>query len=279
MDAIKEVLQNIEDYKTKDIEGCFRRLATVENILSESDIKNEQLTQLVSLCIADQRKSIQKLGISAQKLLEKQEMERQRTAAMYMREMELWAKGTVAIAGIDEVGRGCVAGPVVAGVVILPMRPKLLHLNDSKKLSANQRERLDEQIREHAIDYAIGEVDAQRIDQIGIVKATFEAMRLAVGQLVIEPDHLLIDAFRIPDLDVPQTNIVGGDGVSAAIAAASIIAKVYRDRIMTDLHHQYPEYGFDNHKGYGTAEHMQQISTYGLSPLHRRSFLKNIVFA
>lgn len=275
----KEFMRDTKNYSTREIESYLRKLTELDKRQGVADTYNENIQAFLQCCRHDTRKSVQRIAESFSKAREREQAERQRTIKMYREETILWMNGIVSIAGIDEVGRGCVAGPVVAGVVILPYDPHILGLNDSKKLTPSQREQLDEQIRHAAIDCVIGEVDAETIDRIGIAKATFLAMRQAICGLTFPPDHILVDAFRIPEVDVPQTNIVGGDGLSASIAAASIVAKVYRDKKMTEYHQQYPDYGFDRHKGYGTAEHMKCIADYGLSPLHRKSFLKSIVFS
>jgi ribonuclease HII len=180
-------------------------------------------------------------------------------------------QGATAIAGVDEVGRGALFGPVVAAAVILPPRIQLEGLRDSKQLRVTERERLAAEVRACAIASAIAEVDAETIDRINIYQATRLAMRRAVEQLCPEPDHLLIDAMRI-DHPCAQTSIVYGDSLSQSIAAASVIAKVYRDRLLCELHALYPEYGLDAHKGYGTPRHKAALQQYGPTPLHRKSF-------
>ncbi|OEH85956.1 ribonuclease HII [Desulfuribacillus stibiiarsenatis] len=254
----------------------------VENRIRSFSYDKENLDQesveFLQRCHLDERKGIQSIIRSYLKQQQKHQQELLRSHNMYNFEMELWHKGIVTIAGTDEVGRGCVAGPVVAAAVILPLEPMILGLNDSKKLTPIQREELNVQIRLQAIDIAIGEVDAQTIDKIGIVAATFAAMKQAIHQLMFKPDYILVDAFAIPGLDIPQSNIIGGDGKAASIAAASIVAKVYRDQKMVEYHAQFSDYGLNQHKGYGTREHMEAIRTYGFTPLHRKSFLKEITF-
>ena len=179
------------------------------------------------------------------------------------------------MAGIDEVGRGPLAGPVVAGVVILPPRPQgawLDGITDSKAMTAPQRDRSYDAILENAWASATGEASALEIDEIGIVPATALAMRRALDSLALMPQFLLIDAFPLPDIDIPQKAIVKGDALCLSIAAASIIAKVTRDRIMKEIDEDYPEYGFAGHKGYGSAEHIRKIETLGPCPIHRYSF-------
>ena len=180
-------------------------------------------------------------------------------------------------AGIDEAGRGPLAGPVAAGAVILPADHDILYLNDSKKLSAKKRDMLFDQIKEEAIAWAVGIVEPARIDEINILQATYEAMRLAIRQLGTAPTVLVNDAVTIPGVEIPQIPVIKGDAKCISIAAASILAKVTRDRIMEEMDAQYPVYGFAKHKGYGTKEHMEAIRTYGPCPIHRRSFITRIV--
>ena len=181
------------------------------------------------------------------------------------------------ICGIDEVGRGPLAGPVVAGAVILPKDCDILYLNDSKKLSEKMREALYDEIMEKAVATGIGIVGPGRIDEINILQATYEAMRMAIDNLKVRPDLLLNDAVTIPEVDIKQVPIIKGDAKSISIAAASIIAKVTRDRMMKDYHELFPEYGFNKHKGYGSKEHIQSIQQYGPSPIHRRTFITHFI--
>ena len=181
------------------------------------------------------------------------------------------------IAGIDEAGRGPLAGPVAAGAVILPADHDILYLNDSKKLSAKKRDALFDQIRQEALAWSVGLVEPARIDEINILQATYEAMRLAVSRLSVRPGVLVNDAVTIPGVQIPQVPVIKGDAKCISIAAASILAKVTRDRIMEEMDGKYPEYGFKKHKGYGTREHMDAIRKYGPCPIHRRSFITRIV--
>jgi ribonuclease HII len=176
------------------------------------------------------------------------------------------------IAGVDEAGRGPLAGPVVAAAVILPNRCELPNLNDSKKLSPAQREALYPLIRRQALAIGVGIVEAAEIDRINIRQASFAAMRQALGGLNVMPAHVLVDGYPIPEGPASQTGIIGGDGKSAHIAAASIIAKVTRDALMLELDRQFPAYGFSRHKGYGTPEHLDALKRHGPCPFHRRSF-------
>jgi ribonuclease HII len=177
------------------------------------------------------------------------------------------------IAGVDEVGRGCLAGAVVAAAVILDLsKPLPEGLNDSKKLTAKKREKLDEQIRQNAVAYAVAQIEADEIDRINILQATKKAMRLAIEKLSPKADFLLIDALELKDVKLPQKAIIHGDAISASIAAASIIAKTYRDNLMREIGNLYPAYGFAKHVGYGTKAHFEALKTHGACPLHRRSF-------
>lgn len=179
------------------------------------------------------------------------------------------------ICGIDEAGRGPLAGPVVAGAVILPKDCDILYINDSKKLTEKKREELYDIIIEKAVAYGIGMATPERIDEINILQATYEAMRGAVAGLEVTPDILLNDAVTIPHINIRQVPIIKGDAKSISIAAASILAKVTRDRMMKEYSVIYPEYGFEGHKGYGSQSHIEAIKKYGPSPIHRRSFIKN----
>ncbi|MDP2055834.1 MAG: ribonuclease HII [Acidobacteriota bacterium] len=186
--------------------------------------------------------------------------------------------GFVCVAGVDEVGRGCLAGPVMAGAVILDPQRRIDGLADSKALTAAQRDRLHEEIVSKAIAWAVVSVTPDEIDRINIHQATLQAMRRAVLALAPLPDAVLVDAFRIPSLPMAQRGVIGGDRRSSAIAAASIVAKVTRDRMMQELHRADPRYGFDRHKGYATAEHLAAVARFGYSPQHRRTFRPATLF-
>lgn len=203
------------------------------------------------------------------------EKERQRLYALSAYEREYAALGP--LAGIDEAGRGPLAGPVVAAAVILDPQIEIMYINDSKKLAESRREALYAEIREKALAVGVGMVSPARIDEINILQATYEAMRQAVAQLGIKPGCLLVDAVTIPGLDVQQVPIIKGDAKSISIGAASIIAKVTRDRIMQEAEDAFPGYGFARHKGYGTAAHIAALKELGPCPLHRSSFIKNLL--
>lgn len=193
------------------------------------------------------------------------------------KEAEIRANGFTAVCGIDEAGRGPLAGPVVAAAVILPEGIQLPGVNDSKKLTEKKREVLFDFVKEHALAYGIGQASEQEIDAINILQATFLAMRRAVEALQIPADFALVDGNRIQGLDIPAETVIGGDGKVLSIAAASILAKVTRDRYMREMAQVYPEYGFEKHKGYGTKAHYAAIEQYGICPLHRKTFLKKIL--
>ncbi len=206
---------------------------------------------------------------------EKLAAEKERVEALKAYEKEYAVFG--AVCGIDEVGRGPLAGPVVAGAVILPPDCTILYINDSKKISEKKREELYPVIMEQAVSVGIGMVSPQRIDEINILQATYEAMREAIHNLSVTPDILLNDAVTIPDVSIRQVPIVKGDTKSISIAAASIVAKVTRDRLMKEYDVILPEYAFASNKGYGTAAHIAALKEYGPSPIHRRTFIQRIV--
>ncbi|MBR5267978.1 MAG: ribonuclease HII [Lachnospiraceae bacterium] len=194
-----------------------------------------------------------------------------------MKEFERQYEDCAFICGVDEAGRGPLAGPVVAGAAILPKDQVILYLNDSKKLSEKRREELFLEVKEKAVAWSVGIVSPARIDEINILQATYEAMREAIHGLNVVPDVLLNDAVTIPNLEIAQVPIIKGDAKSVSIAAASVLAKVTRDHMMVEYDTLYPEYGFAKHKGYGTAAHTAVIRELGPTPIHRISFLKNIL--
>ena len=210
-----------------------------------------------------------------QKRQEKLKAERERLESMKMYEDQYGECGF--LCGIDEVGRGPLAGPVVAGAVILSRDCEILYLNDSKKLSEKKRELLYDEIMEKAVAVGLGIVGPDRIDEINILQATYEAMRMAISNLKVRPDLLLNDAVTIPKVDIPQVPIIKGDGKSVSIAAASIVAKVTRDRMMVEYENLYPGYEFGSNKGYGSAKHIAALKEIGPCVIHRKSFIKNFV--
>lgn len=198
--------------------------------------------------------------------------EGQRLRRMLRFERDLWACGHEYVAGVDEAGMSPLAGPVVAAAVVLPIGARIARVDDSKKLDASTREALATQIRETAIAWGIGRADPEEIDTLNIYHAGLLAMRRAVEALVVAPQHVLVDARTIPEIRAPQTPIIGGDGKSLSIAAASILAKTTRDAVMAELDTAHPEYGFCRHKGYGVPEHQAALRRHGALPVHRRSF-------
>ena len=206
---------------------------------------------------------------------ERLEAEIKRTELMKEFDREYKIYGT--ICGIDEAGRGPLCGPVVAAAVILPDEYNILYINDSKKLSETKREEVYKEIDKYAVAYGVGIVSPERIDEINILQATYEAMRTAIHKLSVTPDILLNDAVTIPMVDIKQVPIIKGDAKSQSIAAASIVAKVTRDHLKEEYDKLYPEYGFAKHKGYGTAAHIKAIKEYGPCPIHRRTFIKNFI--
>jgi ribonuclease HII len=232
------------------------------------DVQSEWFQELHK----DERKGVQKLLKQFQRKREQEVALRRAYEEMSIYEKELYAKGYQFVAGVDEVGRGPLAGPVVAASVILPVGCYIPKLNDSKKLSEKVREELYNIIAREAVAIGVGVVSAREIDEINIYQATKKAMRLAISQLPVTPDYLLIDALQLEGVPIPQKSIVQGDAKSISIAASSIIAKVTRDRLMKQMAQRYPQYGFDQHMGYGTKKHLEALDVYGICPEHRLSF-------
>ena len=249
---------------------------------SITDIKKEfeqadrqTLLSLYEKYADDNRSGVVSLISKYKKQEEKLEEEKRRMEDMYIYERKY--ADFQYICGIDEVGRGPLAGPVVAGAVILPKNCDILYLNDSKKLSEKMRESLYDEIMEKAVATGIGIVGPNVIDEINILQATYEAMRIAISNLKVRPDLLLNDAVTIPQVDIRQVPIIKGDAKCASIAAASIIAKVTRDRLMEQYDEVLPGYGFASNKGYGSATHIQALKDMGATPIHRQSFIKNFI--
>ena len=250
--------------------------------ISLTDIKKElkecelsSLPEIIRRFEEDERASVQKELQSARKRYDKyiKEVERVEHMALYEEKYSEYEF----ICGIDEVGRGPLAGPVVVGAVILPKGSRILYINDSKQLSEAKREELYDRIMDEAVSVGIGEASCERIDEINILNATYEAMRQAISKLDPKPDLLLNDAVTIPGVDIRQVPIIKGDAKSMSIAAASIIAKVTRDRMMVKYDEIYPGYGFASNKGYGAAAHIEALKKLGPTPIHRRSFIGNFV--
>lgn len=237
--------------------------------------EREERKKLQTLYASDERSGVKNLLHRYLREEEKLLAEEERTEAMKCYERQYEHVGW--ICGIDEVGRGPLAGPVVAGAVILPKDCHILYINDSKKLSVGKREELYEIIMKEAVAVGIGMASPARIDEINILQATYEAMREAVSQLSVKPQLLLNDAVTIPQIEIPQVPIIKGDAKSISIAAASIVAKVTRDRLMEAYEKVLPGYGFADNKGYGSKEHIQALKELGPTPIHRASFIKNFV--
>ena len=213
----------------------------------------------------------------ARRVLTGEKLEKELERLSLMRELERQYEDCAFICGIDEAGRGPLAGPVAAGAAILPKDCQILYLNDSKKLSESRREELFLEIKEKAIAWSVGIVGLERIDEINILQATYEAMRQAISKLDPVPQVLLNDAVTIPGVAIPQVPIIKGDAKSVSIAAASILAKVTRDHMMEEYDKDYPEYGFAKHKGYGTPAHITALKEFGPTPIHRRTFITKFV--
>jgi len=237
--------------------------------------KVSELPAFIEKYKADERSGVQKLLQNADKTLKNLEKEKERIYLLSSFEREY--SSYQAICGIDEVGRGPLAGPVVAGAVILPKDCDILYINDSKQLSEKKREELYEEITQKAVAWAVGIVSPERIDEINILQATYEAMREAISKLGVTPDLLLNDAVTIPKVSIKQVPIIKGDAKSISIGAASIVAKVTRDRMMVMYDEIFPEYGFAGNKGYGSAAHIEALKKYGPTKIHRRSFIGNFV--
>lgn len=238
--------------------------------------EKEQWHALFSQYRTDERAGVQKLIASYEKKLAKFHKEQDRLEKMLEFERK-YGDTFSCICGIDEAGRGPFAGPVVAGAVILPVGLKIEGLNDSKQVSPKRREELYDIIMDQAVSVGVGMASPGQIDEINILQATYEAMKHAVADLDVVPDLLLNDAVTIPQIPIRQVGIIKGDGRSLSIAAASIIAKVTRDRMMVDYNEIYPEYGFAKNKGYGSKEHIEALKKYGPCPIHRSTFIHNYI--
>ncbi len=250
-----------------------QKISEIKDILQAASVS--ELPDFISTYANDQRSGAVSLVNKAKKRLAEYEKELARTEKM--KEYEKKYSSFSYICGIDEVGRGPLAGPVVAGAVILPKDCDILYLNDSKQLSEKKREELYDVIMEKAVATGLGFVSPERIDEINILQATYEAMREAIGKLNPSPDILLNDAVNIPGVNIKQVPIIKGDAKSISIAAASIIAKVTRDRLMVQYDALYPEYGFASNKGYGAKMHIDALRKFGPAPIHRKSFIKNFL--
>lgn len=234
-----------------------------------------ELEDLILTYRTDERSGVRALVLAAQKKLDALDKERKRIESL--KKYERQYASCAYICGVDEAGRGPLAGPVVAGAVILPKDCELLYINDSKQLSEKKREELYDVIRKEAVACAVGYASPRRIDEINILQADYEAMRQAISLLGVTPDLLLNDAVTIPLVPIRQVPIIKGDAKSISIGAASILAKVTRDRLMVKYDRIYPQYGFASNKGYGSAGHIEALKKYGPSPIHRKSFIGNFI--
>lgn len=240
---------------------------------TSSDYEN-----IIAMLLSDGRKGVQKLCQREIKLIAKLEEKKQLCSEMFSYEKALNSKGYKYIAGIDEAGRGPLAGPVVVAAVILGELEQDVLYQDSKKISQSKREEMYDYIVDNAVSYSTSVIDCKKIDDINILNATFEGMRNCIKSLHKQPDYVLVDGnMKIPSIEISQNNYIGGDANIRVISAASILAKVYRDRLMTEYDKKYPLYKFAKHKGYGTQEHIELIQRYGPCEIHRRSFLSNIL--
>ena len=266
-----------EEKKKNFVEKLGAQLERGKMTLAQMDdtLKNagDKLADYIKAFKGDARPGAKKLVDKYQKTMDRLEEEKKRI--FKMKEYERRYAEYEYIAGIDEVGRGPLAGPVVTCAVILPKDCDILYINDSKQLTEKKREELYEEITAKAISYGIGISSPQRIDEINIQQANFEAMRESIANLSVIPDILLNDAVTIPEVRIPQVPIIKGDTKSISIAAASIVAKVFRDRLMAEYDKQYPGYSFASNKGYGSEEHIQALKKLGPTPIHRKSFLHN----
>ncbi len=251
-----------------------KTITEIRNELKNTDVRS--LDAFISTYKYDERNGVRQLLAQAEKKILAYQKELDRVHKMLTFERQHCTDGRI-VCGIDEAGRGPLAGPVVAAAVILDMNDPILYVNDSKKLSHTKREELFEEIMERAVSVGIGAASPERIDSINILQADYEAMREAFQALSPEPDTLLNDAVTIPGIQKQQISIIKGDAKSLSIAAASIVAKVTRDRLMMSFDELYPQYGFAKNKGYGTADHIAAIRKYGPCPIHRRSFIGNFI--
>ncbi len=251
---VKKVVNNLSKYTIKQVEEFFAQ--------------GQVDADFLAACANDSRKAVGTLL----RRYQREQADKERVAGLYRYEREFWAKGCELVAGVDEAGRGPLAGPVSVATVILPHDLYLPKINDSKKISAKVREELYDEIMAKALAVKAVFVDAKTIDRVNIYQATINGMYESIFGLEQAADAVLIDAVKLENLNVPSLSIIKGDAKSASIAAASIIAKVNRDRLMDKYDQEYPQYGFAHHKGYGTAEHIAALRQYGPCPLHRHSF-------
>ncbi len=261
---------------SKNLLDAIKSCNTIQDIKTLSDrIHVEDYPEFCKILDLDERKAVGQLSKRLYRKFESHEKEQLRMQKIFEYEKEAIANGYILIAGIDEAGRGPLVGPVVAGAVVLDLSVDWTGIDDSKKLSAEKRNFFYDKIVKHAISYGVGIATHDEIDEINILNATKLAMARALES--VNTDFLLIDAVKLTDIPIEQKSIIKGDSLSASIAAASILAKVTRDRMLTELHESYPMYDFINNKGYGTDNHYRAIREFGIIKEHRKSFLKNIL--
>lgn len=249
------------------------KISEIKQVFEVTDLKD--LPDIMNKYSSDERSGVVKIVDKYKKLLIKLEQEQLRLQKMM--EYEKKYVDLTYICGIDEVGRGPLAGPVIACAVVLPKDCEILYINDSKQLSEKKREELYEEIMKKAIAVGIGSASHDTIDEINILQATFQAMRQAISKLTVKPEILLNDAVHIPMVDIKQEAIIKGDAKSVSIAAASIVAKVTRDRLMQEYDTVFPGYDFASNKGYGSQKHIDALKNIGPSPIHRKTFIKNFI--
>ncbi len=264
----------IENENKNENKNAIKKIGEIKKIIEETAVENK--LEVVEQFRADSRVGVQKLIASAEKKYNAYLDELERCDYMLSYEQELYESGVEFIAGVDEVGRGPLAGPVVTCAVVLKKGEKILYANDSKKLSKIMKDKLYDEIMEKAVAVQISVESVETIDKINILEATKLAMKKSVEGLTVKPSHVLVDATTI-NIDIPQTSIIKGDEKSMSIACASIVAKVYRDRMMESFNELYPNYSFDKNKGYGSEEHIKAIKEFGITPIHRKTFVKNFI--
>lgn len=236
-----------------------------------------KLKQLLKVLESDSRKGVTNLVERYKRIISSNEQLYEKYESMCKYENDLYDQGAKFIAGVDEVGRGPLAGPVVTCAVILPRDAKIIGVDDSKKLSEDKRIDLSEKIKKSALAYSIDLQDSDVIDDINILQATLLSMKSCVNALSLKTDYLLVDAVKIPDINIDQVSIIKGDTLSVSIAAASILAKVFRDNLMKEYHKEYPMYDFINNKGYGSKAHIDAIKKYGICKIHRKKFVEKFI--
>jgi ribonuclease HII len=273
-------IEDIDSIKDKSFAGISEYIDVLKNKYMEFALRDMEFRKMLQPLMADTRKNVQNLAVRTESFIEKREKEISRVRSMYDFDRSYVRSGL--LCGVDEVGRGPLAGPIVAAAVVLDLenlnnRDLILGIKDSKKLSSKQREELSGLIKNKCVSYSIAEIDNYNIDTKGIAWCNNEVFKISVKGLSIQPQLVLSDGYRIKDINLPNQHVIKGDEKSASIACASIIAKVYRDQLMKELSKTYPQYAFDSNAGYGSQEHIEALKKYGITNIHRKSFLTNIV--